>query len=100
VTFASRFEGFGAPVLEAMAHGCPVIASNATAIPEVVADAGRLVSPDNVEDWCSAMCQLLEDDTQREMWRKLGTERAKDFGWTRSAEILEDSYNYALETTL
>jgi glycosyltransferase involved in cell wall biosynthesis len=100
VTFASRFEGFGAPVLEAMAHGCPVIASNATAIPEVVADAGRLVSPDNAEDWCNAMCHLLEDDSQREMWRKLGHERAKDFGWTRSAEILEDSYNYALETTL
>lgn len=100
VTFASRFEGFGAPVLEAMAHGCPVIASNATAIPEVVGEAGKLVSPDNAEDWCNAMCHLLEDDTQREMWRKLGIERAKDFGWTRSAEILEDSYNYALETTL
>lgn len=100
VTFASRFEGFGAPVLEAMARGCPVVASNATAIPEVVADAGRLVSPDNAEDWCHAMCHLLEDETQREIWRKLGSERAKDFGWTRSAEILEDSYNYALETTL
>jgi hypothetical protein len=46
------------------------------------------------------MCELLEDEGQREMWRKLGVERAKDFGWTRSAEILEDSYNYALETTL
>ena len=100
VTFASRFEGFGAPVLEAMARGCPVVASNATAIPEVVADAGRLVSPDNAEDWCSSMCELIEDAGQREMWRKLGAERAKDFGWTRSAEILEDSYNYALETTL
>ena len=100
VTFASRFEGFGAPILEAMARQCPVIASNATAIPEVVADAGRLVSPDNADDWCSAMCELIEDESQREMWRKLGVERAKDFGWTRSAEILEDSYNYALETTL
>ncbi|HJR46473.1 MAG TPA: glycosyltransferase family 1 protein [Actinomycetota bacterium] len=100
VTFASRFEGFGAPVLEAMARGCPVIASNATAIPEVVASAGRLVSPDNAEDWCNAMSHLLEDDDQRQMWAKLGIERAKDFAWTRSAEILEDSYSYALETTL
>lgn len=100
VTFASRFEGFGAPVLEAMARGCPVVASNATAIPEVVANAGRLVSPDNAEDWCNAMCHLLEDDGQRQMWAKLGLERAKDFAWTRSAEILEDSYSYALETTL
>lgn len=100
VTFASRFEGFGAPILEAMSRRCPVIASNATAIPEVVADAGRLVSPDNADDWCSAMCELLEDEGRRDMWRKLGVERAKDFGWTRSAEILEDSYDYALQTTL
>ncbi len=100
VTFASRFEGFGAPVLEAMARGCPVIASNATALPEVVAVAGRLVSPDNPEDWCNAMCHLLEDETQRSILIKLGAERAKDFAWTRSAQILEDSYDYALETTL
>lgn len=100
VTFTSRFEGFGAPVLEAMARGCPVIASNATALPEVVAVAGRLVSPDNPEDWCNAMCHLLEDETQRSILIKLGAERAKDFAWTRSAQILEDSYDYALETTL
>jgi len=100
VTFASRFEGFGAPVLEAMARGCPVIASNATALPEVVARAGRLVSPDNPEDWCNAMCHLLEDEDQRSILIKLGHERAKDFAWTASAEILENSYTYALETTL
>lgn len=100
VTFASRFEGFGAPVLEAMARGCPVIASNATALPEVVADAGRLVSPDNPEDWCNAMCHLLEDEDERSSLIKLGYERAKDFAWTRSAEILENSYTYALQTTL
>jgi glycosyltransferase involved in cell wall biosynthesis len=100
VTFASRFEGFGAPVLEAMARGCPVIGSNATAIPEVVAEAGRLVSPDNPEEWCVAMCNLLEDDDQREMLKKLGCERATDFDWTHSAQILEQSYQHALETTL
>jgi glycosyltransferase involved in cell wall biosynthesis len=100
VTFASRFEGFGAPVLEAMARGCPVIGSNATAIPEVVAEAGRLVSPDNPEEWCVAMCNLLEDDDEPEMLKKLGLQRATDFDWTHSAEILERSYMHALETTL
>ena len=99
-TFASRFEGFGAPVLEAMARGCPVIASNVTAIPEVVRSAGRLVSPDNAEEWCHAMTDLLEDDEQRVQFTKAGPERATEFSWTRSAELLEGCYHNVLETTL
>ena len=100
MVFPSRFEGFGAPILEAMARGCPVIAADATAIPEVVGGAGRLVSPDNADDWCRAMADLLEDAEEREGFVKAGLERATDFGWTRSAAILEDSYRFVLETTL
>ena len=99
-TFPSRFEGFGAPVLEAMSRACPVIASNVTALPEVVRDAGCLVSPDNVEEWTQAMRDMLEDDELRSRLAKAGPERARVFSWTRSASILEDSYRYALETTL
>lgn len=100
VCFPSRFEGFGAPVLEAMARGCPVIAANATALPEVLEDSGRLVSPDNAEEWCQAMCQLIEDEALRKELSLAGCERAKLFNWDRSATILQDAYKHALGTTL
>lgn len=100
MTFPSRFEGFGAPVLEAMSRGCPVIAADATALPEVVAEAGRLISPDNAEHWTDAMRDLLDDTEEREGFIKAGLERARQFSWDASAEILEDAYTHALETTL
>lgn len=100
LTFPSRFEGFGAPVLEAMARGCPVIAANASALPEVVGDAGLLVSPDNVDDWVAAMDAVLVDDTTRDTLVKSGTQRAGAFTWDRSAEVLEEAYRHAMETTL
>lgn len=100
VTMVSRFEGFGAPLLEAMSRGCPVIGANATAIPEVIDHAGILCSPDNPEDWCEAMSTLIEDDERRHQLAKEGRERAADFTWSRAAEILEDSYRFVMETTL
>jgi glycosyltransferase involved in cell wall biosynthesis len=98
--FPSRFEGFGAPVLEAMSRSCPVIAADATALPEVVAEAGILVSPDNTEGWAQEMIDLLEDSSYRDRLGKAGLERAREFTWTHAADILEDSYHHALETTL
>ena len=100
VTMVSRFEGFGAPVLEAMGRGCPVIGANATAIPEVINDAGLLCSPDNSEEWFEAMSALLEDDQKRTQLAKAGYERAAEFTWSRSADILEESYRSVMETTL
>lgn len=100
VTMVSRFEGFGAPVLEAMSRGCPVIGANATAIPEVIDDAGMLCSPDNAEEWCEAMCTLIEDENKKTELRKTGYERAAEFTWSRAADILEDSYRSVMETTL
>jgi glycosyltransferase involved in cell wall biosynthesis len=100
LVFPSRFEGFGAPVLEAMGHGCPVIAANATALPEVVGEAGILVSVDNSDDWAGAMSELLEDEEMRSRLSKLGAERARGFTWTRSADVLEEAYRFALGTAL
>lgn len=100
LTFPSRFEGFGAPILEAMMRECPVIAADATAIPEVVSDAGRLVSPDNAEDWANAMIEVIEDDELRTSLAKRGSERALEFTWERAADVQEDAYRHALETSL
>lgn len=100
LTFPSRFEGFGAPVLEAMARRCPVIAADATALPEVVKEAGRLVSPDNPDQWFQAMCDLLENDDERLRLQEAGVERAREYTWERSADILEDAYRLVLGTTL
>lgn len=100
MTFPSRFEGFGAPVLEAMARECPVIAADATALPEVVDEAGLMVSPDNPEQWSQAMSEILDDENLRSILVKKGLERAASFTWDRSADILENSYRHALETTL
>jgi alpha-1,3-rhamnosyl/mannosyltransferase len=100
LTFPSRFEGFGAPILEAWTRGCPVIAADATALPEVVGDAGYLLSPDNPEQWANAMWDLLEDEDLRLIYARAGADRVKLFTWARSADVLEDSYRHALETTL
>jgi alpha-1,3-rhamnosyl/mannosyltransferase len=100
LTFPSRFEGFGAPILEAWSRGCPVIAADATALPEIVGDAGYLISPDNPEDWANAMWDLLEDSDLRLIYARAGAERALKFGWARSADVLEDAYRHALQTTL
>ena len=77
-----------------------MIAADATALPEVVGDAGLLVSPDNPDEWSQAMSDMLEDDEMRTRLSKLGTERARRFTWTRSADVLEAAYRHALETAL
>ena len=100
MTFPSRYEGFGAPVLEAMSRSCPVIAADTTALPEVVGEAGILVSPDNTEEWCQAMCDLIEREDLRDRLRNAGLERSKEFTWDGAADILEDVYARALETAL
>jgi glycosyltransferase involved in cell wall biosynthesis len=79
--FPSLDEGFGMPVLEAMAHGLPVIASRRSAIPEVAGDAAVLVDPENVEELGDALCRLATDSALRGDFASRGRGRAVQFTW-------------------
>jgi alpha-1,3-rhamnosyl/mannosyltransferase len=95
LTFPSRFEGFGLPVLEAMGNGCPVIAADATALPDVVGDAGVLVDPSDVPGWTAAMVNLAGDPARRAALAEAGLARARTFRWSSSAEALVAAYRLA-----
>jgi alpha-1,3-rhamnosyl/mannosyltransferase len=95
LTFPSRFEGFGLPVLEAMGNGCPVIAANATALPDVLGEAGVLVDPDDVAGWAAAMYDLAGDAERRAALIAAGRARVDRFNWASSAEALVAAYHAA-----
>lgn len=73
-----------------------MIAADATALPEVVGRAGRLVAPDDVEGWARAIKELIVDDGLRESLSAAGVERARDLTWSRAAGLLEDAYRLVL----
>ena len=83
-------EGFGLPVLEAMACGTPVIASNAGALPEIAGKAAMLVSPHHVDEISEAMKTLLSSEGLRDSLKQQGLKHVADFTWERSAERIWD----------
>jgi alpha-1,3-rhamnosyl/mannosyltransferase len=99
LTFPSVFEGFGIPVLEAMAQGCPVLAAGATALPDVVGDAGIVLDPYRPADWTRSMADLLDRPAHRAQLREAGLVRATHFDWRRSGDALERAYLRALDLT-
>lgn len=88
VLVPSLYEGFGFPALEAMEHGSPVIASATASLPEVVDDAGILLSPTDSAAWANAMSRLLESADERERYRIKGIARAEQFTWEKNAALV------------
>jgi len=94
--FPSLLEGFGLPILEAMACGTPVITSNRSSMAEVAGDAAVLVDPEDVESIAAAISQLMEHPSEREEWRRRGLARAAQFSWQRAARQTLDTFAEAL----
>jgi glycosyltransferase involved in cell wall biosynthesis len=94
--FPSLYEGFGLPVLEAMARGVPVACSNASSLPEVAGDGALLFDPHSEPAIAQALERLLDDDALRARLRARGTARAEQFTWERTARLTLDSYARAL----
>jgi len=87
LVFPSLYEGFGLPILEAMACGCPVISSNAASLPEVAGDAAVLINPCEFEDLAVAIDKVVSDSALRMDLIEKGFERAAQFSWERTAKL-------------
>lgn len=96
LAFPSRYEGFGAPVLEAMHLGTPVAAADATALPEVCGQAALLVPPREPAAWADALRRVLHDPVTRAELVVAGHERASRYTAARSASALLGAYRLAL----
>lgn len=83
--YPSIYEGFGIPPLEAMAHGCPVVSSNASSMPEVIGDAGAYFNPLDVDEMRSAIESVVLDASRAEAFKAAGDRRVAQFSWARCA---------------
>lgn len=96
LVFPSLYEGFGIPLVEAMACGCPVACSNVTSIPEVVGDAALTFDPGSVEDMAQRIWSLWNDDSLRRDLKTKGFDRVRLFNWDTMARQTIHVYEKAL----
>ena len=96
--FPSRYEGFGLPVLEAMACGTPVACSNVSSLPEVAGDAALLFDPADAAAMAQAIARLLDEPSLRDDLRTRGLAQAARFTWERTAARTLDVYRKLLHS--
>ena len=96
LVFPSLFEGFGIPLVEAMACGCPVVASNCTSIPEVIGDAGTMFDPSSAEDIAATLWRTWNNDAELDSMRAKGVKRVTRFSWQETARRTLDVYHKSL----
>ena len=96
LAFPSRYEGFGLPLLEAMRAGTPVVAANATAIPEVVGDGAILVEPGAVEGWADALLAVIDDGIDDSVARA-ARERVDHYSPANAQACLLEAWDIALD---
>lgn len=94
--FPSLYEGFGLPILEAMASGTPVITSNCASMPEVGGAAVHYIDPQDPTGLAAAIQHMHEDQVHWQRLQQLGLERAREFTWVRTAELTLRAYRNAL----
>ena len=95
LVFPSLFEGFGIPLVEAMACGCPVVCSDMTSLPEVAGEAGQLFDPRQPEQIAEAVWTVWTDAAKRKQMRELGLDRARLFTWEETARKTVEVYGKA-----
>jgi glycosyltransferase involved in cell wall biosynthesis len=96
VCLPSRYEGFGLPALEAMVRGAPVVTTTGSSLEEVVADAGLLFSPGDVDTCASALERVFDDGALRTSLAAAGRQRAGEFTWESTADAYAKAYEQAL----
>lgn len=98
LVFPSLNEGFGLPILEAMAAGCPVLTSNRSGTAEVAGDLALLVDPEDTVEIAKGLCQMAFDDILRARLAAAGPERARQWSWSRTADLTAEVYRELLDS--